>query len=212
MIQVCRSSIREAEAALAGALCELQHSQMSSELVTGGFFSSSLMNNLPLRALALLSPCPAHRTCVRLMILHHCPVDTSPIVNVVVSASAECNYCIQEGLLKSLLHAHRHRPPVRGLLSQYQAVLRPAVARSIAKSSMHSTCEARHWVIFLCQTPKSKDVAPATTQELDFSTTSCNLLFPVLWHGSSLAPAHGGPEATVNRSTTEEACPGLELP
>lgn len=211
MIQICRSSIREAEAVPARAFCELQHSQMSSELVIGGCFSSSLMNNLPLRGLALLSPCPAHRTCVHLMILHHCDVDSSPIVDIFVSASAECNYCVQKGLLKSLLHAHRHGPPVRGLLSQYQAVLRPAVARSIAKSSMHSTRKACYWVIFLCQTPKSKDVAPATTQELDFSTTSSNLLFPVLWHGSSLAPAHGGPDTTVNRSTTEEACPELEL-
>lgn len=110
MIQVCRSSIREAEAAPTRALCELQHSQMSSELVTGGCFSSSLMNNLPLRGLALLSPCPAHSTCVHLMILHHSAVNSSPIVDILVSASAECHYCVaecnyyvQKGLLKSLL-------------------------------------------------------------------------------------------------------------
>lgn len=192
-------------------MCELQHSQMNSELVTGGCFSSSLMNDLPLRALALLSPCPAHRTCVPFMILQHCAVNSSSIVDVLVSASAECNYCVQKGLLRSLLHAHKHSPAVRGLLSQYQAVLRPAVARGIVESSVHSTCEARYWVIFLCQTLKSKDIAPATTQELDFSTTSCNLLFPVQWHGSSLVPAHAGPDAPVNRSPTEEACPGLEL-
>lgn len=86
MIQGCKRSGREAEAALAEALYEPLCSQISSELVTGACFSSSPMNSLPKehcpRGLSLLSPCPAHRIHLHLTILRHCAIHSFPVGDI----------------------------------------------------------------------------------------------------------------------------------
>lgn len=86
MIQRCKRSGREAEAAGAEALYELTCLQTSSELVTGEHFNSSPTNSLPKkrcpRGLSMLSPCPAHGMCLHLIVLHLSAIHSFHVVDL----------------------------------------------------------------------------------------------------------------------------------